>query len=168
MKKGLILAAGFMMISTPALAETTAWGGVSAGLNIDGGSVSAMARVGADTTIGNGAFMGIALGIGESGVKECQGAACAIGGRELTAEARLGGVTRGGTKFYAIGGYSNLKLTGKYGALNIISGTDGGVTGGVGVQLPLGSKSFIRSEFRYSDYGGASVTSIMPTIGFNF
>lgn len=168
MKKGLIFGAAFMLMSTPALAETTAWGGVSAGINIDGGSVSAMARVGVDTTIGNGAFMGIALGIGESGVKECQGLACAIGGREITAETRLGGVTNGGTKIYAIGGYSSLKLKGKYGALNVLSDTDGGVTGGVGVQFPLGSKSFIRSEFRYSDYGGSSVTSIMPTIGFNF
>lgn len=169
MKKGIIFAAAFTLLSTPAFADTTAWGGVSGGINLSGGDGFASARVGVDTTIGDGAFIGLALGAGESGVKDCLGLACAYGGRELSAEARLGGMNKTGWKFYGIVGYSNLNLTVKSGALNFGSSAEGGITGGAGIEAPLGSKSFTRLEFRYTDYGGGShVTSVMPTIGFKF
>lgn len=169
MKKGLIIGAALTLLSTPAFADTTAWGGVSAGINLDGGDGFATGRVGVDTTIGNGAFVGLALGAGESGVKTCSGLVCASGGREISAELRLGGMNKSGWKFYGLAGYSRLKITGKSGALTLASFTEGGVTGGAGIEAPLGSKVFTRLEFRYSDYGdGDHVTSIMPTIGFKF
>jgi len=165
MKKGLVFGAALLFASTPAFAETTAWGGVSAGLNLDGGDVSIIGRVGVDTSIGKGAFVGLGIGAGESGLKDCLGINCVKGGRELSAEVRLGAVTNGGTKIYAIGGYSNLSVN----VANAFSYTDGGITGGAGVEFPLSSKLFWRSEFRYTNYGdGDHVTSIMPTIGFRF
>lgn len=167
--KRLIAVAVAMLSTTPAFAETTVWGGVSAGINLDGGSVSAVGRLGIDTTIGEGAFIGLGLGAGESGVKDCFGLACAYGGRELSAEARLGGVLKSGWKIYGIAGYSNLAVKGKYAGLDVLSYKDGGITGGAGVEAPLGSKAFTRVEFRYTDFGGGDhVTSVMPTIGFKF
>jgi opacity protein-like surface antigen len=168
MKRTLAVAIA-MLSTTPALAETTPWGGVSAGINIDNGGISAMARLGVDTTISEGAFIGLGVGAGKSGAKDCFGIACVKGDRELSAELRLGAVTKGGSKFYGIVGYSNLKLKEEFGALNFGSYTDGGFTGGLGYELPLGSKAFLRSEFRYTTYGdGSYVNSIMPTIGFKF
>lgn len=169
MKKKLIIGAACMLVSTPAFAETNAWGGVSAGLNLDGGGVTIVARGGVDTSIGEGAFIGFGLGAGESGAKDCLGLACAYGGRELSAEARLGAVTKSGWKFYGLGGYSNLSVKIKSGALSITSYKDGGITGGLGFESALGDNTFLRTEFRYTDYGGGDhVTSVMPTIGFKF
>ncbi len=169
MKKGLILGAAFMLLSTPAVAQTTAWGGVSAGINLDNGGVSVAGRLGMDTSIGKGAFLGLGVGLGESGAKDCLGLACAYGGRELSAEMRIGGITKGGSKIYAIGGYSNLAVKVKSGAINLLSYKDGGITGGLGFEQSLGSNTFIRTEFRYTDYGGGDYqTSVMPTIGFKF
>lgn len=165
MKKGLIIGAALALFSTPALADTTAWGGLMAGINLDGGDVSAIARVGVDTTISEGAFIGFGLGAGVSGVQDCFGITCANGDRELSAEMRVGGMNKSGWKFYGIAGYSNLKVSvDGYGSY-----TDGGITGGAGLEAPLGSKAFTRLEVRYTDYGdGSHVTSIMPTIGLKF
>ena len=168
MKRAIAVAIA-MLSTTPALAETTPWGGVSAGVNLDNWGITAMARVGVDTTISEGAFIGLGLGAGESAVEDCIGFACVYGGRELSAELRLGAVTKGGSKIYGIAGYSNLKLKVKSGALDFGSYTDGGITGGLGYETPLGSNSFLRTEVRYTNYGGGDYsTSIMPTIGFKF
>lgn len=167
--KRIFAAAVVLASATPAFAETTAWGGVGAGINIDNGGVSVAGRVGMDTSIGKGAFLGLGVGLGESGAKDCLGLACAYGGRELSAEARIGGITKGGSKIYAIGGYSNLSVKVKSGAITLLSYKDGGITGGLGFEQALGSNTFIRTEFRYTDYGGGDYsTSVMPTIGFKF
>jgi opacity protein-like surface antigen len=168
MKMRIIIGASLALISTPALAETTWWGGASAGFNLDGGDVVAIARAGVDTTISEGAFVGLAIGAGESGLQECIGLACAIGGRELSAEVRLGGMSKSGLKYYGIAGYSNLTVAVRSGALNFGSVSDGGITGGVGLEAPLGSKVFTRVEYRYTDYGDFHVNSLLPTIGFKF
>lgn len=170
MKKLLLTSVATLgLSSTPAFADTTPWAGVSAGYNIDGGGVTAMATLGVDTDISKGAFVGFSIGAGESGGEDCLGLACAKAGRELTAELRLGGQSESGWKYYAIGGYSNLQLKGEYAGLELVSGTTDGITGGLGVEAPIGSRAFTRLEFRYSDYGeDGHMTSILPTIGFKF
>lgn len=169
MKKEILIGAAMALFSTPAFADTASWVGVSGGIDLSSGEGFGVARAGVDTTISNGAFVGLALGAGESGSKDCAGLACAYGGRELAAELRLGGMNKTGWKFYGIAGYSSLHITVKSGALNLGSVTEGGFTGGAGVEAPLGSKTFARLEYRYSDYGGGDhVSSIMPTIGFKF
>ncbi|MEY5007033.1 MAG: hypothetical protein RL764_349 [Pseudomonadota bacterium] len=180
MRKGLIFGAAFTLLSTPAFAETNAWGGVSAGINIDGGSVSAIGRLGVDTSIGKGAFMGFGLGFGDSGAKDCVKGyfvagdrVCVKGGRELLAETRLGAVTSGGSKIYALAGYTNLsvKATVSYQGSSASSPSTklDGISAGLGYEMPLGSKAFLRTEFRYANYeSGVTGTSVMPTIGFKF
>lgn len=169
MKKLVIFGAALTLFSTPAFADTSAWAGASVGYNVDGGGVTAMATAGVDTDISKGAFIGIGIGAGESGGKDCLGLACVYGGRELTAELRLGGQSESGWKYYAIGGYSNLKLRGEYAGAQVLTYTSGGITGGVGVEAPIGSKAFTRLEFRYTDYGeDGHATSILPTIGIKF
>lgn len=168
MKSKIIIGASLALISTPAFAETTWWGGASAGFNLDGGDVVAIARAGVDTTISEGAFVGLAIGAGENGLKECDGALCARGGRELSAEVRFGGMSKKGYKYYGIAGYSNLNVNVKSGALNLGSFSDGGITGGVGLEAPWGSKVFTRLEYRYTDYGDFHTNSVMPTIGIKF
>ena len=44
--KLFVAAAGLLLISSPALAETTPWVGASAGININGGGVSLTGRAG--------------------------------------------------------------------------------------------------------------------------
>lgn len=167
--KRIIAVAVALLATTPALAETNGWGGVSAGFNVDNGGLSVAGRLGADTTIGTGAFLGLGVGVGESGGKDCLGLACAYIGRDLSAELRLGGITKGGSKIYAIAGYSNISVKVKSGAITLLSYKDGGITGGAGFETALGSKTFLRTEFRYTNYGGGDyVTSVMPTIGFKF
>lgn len=169
MKKMMVASAVIALSSTPAFADTTAWTGASAGYNIDGGGITVIARFGLDTDISEGAFIGLGLGVGDSGAKECSGLACAYGGREILAEVRVGGKNKNDLKYYAIAGYSNQKLSGEYAGAEVLSYTTGGITGGLGVEMPLGSKAFTRLEFRYTDYGeDGHSTSIMPTIGLKF
>lgn len=169
MTKLLIASAALSLFATPAFADTTAWGGVSAGYNIDGGGVTAIANLGVDFDISKGAFAGIGIGAGESGGEDCLGAACVKGGRELTAELRLGGQSESGWKYYVIGGYSNLQLKGEYLGSQVATATTNGITGGLGVEFPISSKAFTRLEFRYTDYGeDGHTTSVLPTIGIKF
>ena len=179
MKRAIAVAIA-MLSTTPALAETTPWGGVSAGVNIDGGSISAIGRLGVDTTIGKGAFIGLGLGFGDSGAKDCVkgyfvagDTVCLKGGRELLAETRLGAVTSGGSKFYALAGYTNLavKATVSYQGSSASSPSTklGGISAGIGFEALLRSKASLRTEFRYANYeSGVTGKSIMPTIGFKF
>ena len=179
MKKLLIGSVG-LLISSPALAETTPWVGASAGININGGGVSLTGRAGVDTTIGKNAFIGIGLGAGKNGAKECDDSLvylgdrfCVKGGRELLAEVRLGYETAGKTKIYGVLGYTNLGIKGTYTYQGETAATPtstlNGVSAGFGVETMIGSKAFLRSEFRYGNYeGGVTSTSLMPTIGFKF
>lgn len=63
--KKFIIGCVALLVSSPALAETTPWVGASAGININGGGVSLTGRAGVDTTIGKNAFIGIGLGAGK-------------------------------------------------------------------------------------------------------
>lgn len=178
--KLFVAAAGLLLISSPALAETTPWVGATAGININGGGVSVAGRAGVDTTIGKNAFIGIGLGAGKNGAKDCYDSylnlgdqLCIKGGRELLAEARLGYETNGKTKIYGVLGYTSLGIKGTYtyrGQTGVSpTSTLNGVSAGFGVETMIGSKAFLRSEFRYGNYeGGVTSTSLMPTIGFKF
>lgn len=169
MKKLLAVAAPLLVLSTPAFADTTAWTGVSAGFNLDGGGVTVTGYLGADTDLSDNAFIGFGVGAGDSGAEECLGLACAYAGRELLAEVRVGGQSKSGLKYYAIAGYSNIKFSGEYAGTQVLTYKTDGITGGAGIEIPIGSKTFTRVEFRYTDYGeDGHSTSVLPTIGFKF
>jgi outer membrane immunogenic protein len=178
--KKLIIGSVALLVSSPALAETTPWVGASAGININGGGVSVTGRAGVDTNIGKNAFIGIGLGAGKNAAKDCYDSylnlgdrLCIKGGRELLAEARLGYETNGKTKIYGVLGYTSLGIKGTYtyrGQTGVSpTSTLSGVSAGFGVETMIGSKAFLRTEFRYGNYeGGVTSTSLMPTIGFKF
>jgi outer membrane immunogenic protein len=178
--KLFVAAAGLLLISSPALAETTPWAGATAGININGGGVTVAGRAGVDTTIGKNAFIGIGLGAGKNGAKDCYDSYltvgdrfCLKGQRELLAEARLGVETKGKTKIYGVLGYTSLGINGTYtyrGQTGVSpTSTLNGVSAGFGVETMIGSKAFLRSEFRFGNYeSGVTTTSFTPTIGFKF
>lgn len=170
MKKAVFLM-GLSLVAAPAAAETTAWSSV-------GGNVNSVAvRVGVDTTVSDGAFVGFDVGYGDSGAKDCETVSaikyCWNAGRDISAEARIGTVSSKGSKLYAIAGYSNMSW--KWSASNATTTVvrapikTGGLTAGAGYEWALGQKMFLRTEFRYGNYSkGFSTYSFMPALGFKF
>jgi outer membrane immunogenic protein len=85
---------------------------------------------------------------------------CAKLGRDLYVGGRIGAVVGGRTLLYAKGGYTNarVRLTYTDGAtgvnnFNLGSNKDGWRVGG-GVEQSVGSRTYVKAEYRYSTYSG--------------
>jgi outer membrane immunogenic protein len=85
---------------------------------------------------------------------------CAKLGRDLYVGGRIGAVVGGRTLVYAKGGYTNarVRLTYADGAtgvnnFNLGSNKDGWRVGG-GVEQSVGSRTYVKAEYRYSTYSG--------------
>jgi outer membrane immunogenic protein len=85
---------------------------------------------------------------------------CAKLGRDLYVGGRIGAVVGGRTLLYAKGGYTNARVRLTYadggtGVNNFNLGTnkDGWRVGG-GVEQSVGSRTFVKAEYRYSTYSG--------------
>lgn len=180
----MINKAAFFMLAalatSPAVAQTEGWASAGGGINLDGGRLTGEARLGLDTSLGGSIFAGFGAGIGLSGAKDCVNnffvigdRVCVKGDRKYSVEARLGTQTKGGSKIYLIGGYSNLGLKADASVNDFTVST--GVTGfdgfavGAGWQAPIGGKMFFRTEYRYGSYSdGISTHTFMPSIGVSF
>lgn len=101
---------------------------------------------------------------------------CARQGRDLFGGLRIGVPIGDKVLVYAKGGYSNIRLRTDYedgtpGGLNdfdVGANLDGGRIAG-GLELSLGSKAFIKGEYRYSNYeAGVTKHDGLAGIGIRF
>lgn len=127
-----------------------------------------------------GALVGIEGEVADSSVKQCFGSAtaadpriCARTGRDLYVGGRLGTVVGGRTLLYAKAGYTNAraKLTSDDGTGRVTLGkTDlNGYRVGAGAEYAIGSNSFVKTEYRYSNYeNGFSRHQVVAGFGFRF
>lgn len=92
-------------------------------------------------------------------------------GRDLYVGGRLGLVASPNTLIYAKAGYTNLRTHVAYSSPTTNydgSGTDGGYRLGAGAEYRLGGKAYLKSEYRYSDYGGGARHQVVGGLGVRF
>lgn len=172
------VAAAAVMASPAYAGSGEAYGGVRGGLDLnDGFGVGGV--LGADFGLSDKAFAGLAIGLDDSPAEDCVSNAfvvgdtvCVAAGRDINLEARIG-IKSGGSKFYAIAGYSNLALkpSVSFDGVNVSVGSVkvDGFKVGAGFEYPLSSKIFTRIEYRYGNYAkGVATHSFAPTIGLRF
>jgi len=135
--------------------------------------------VGYDMQMG-GAVVGAEAEFGDSSTKTCVGAEtiaspelCAKGGRDIYVGGRVGTVVGGSTLVYGKAGYVNgrVKLTEDDGSGDVtLAGRNlDGVRVGAGVEHAVGPNSFVKAEYRYSNYAdGLSRNQVVGGFGFRF
>jgi outer membrane immunogenic protein len=137
------------------------------------------AAVGYDMQMG-GLVVGAEAEYSDSDNRTCGGSAtvadprlCLKSGRDLYAGGRVGTVIGGSTLLYAKAGYTNAqaKLTSDDGTDQITldkSNLDG-VRVGAGVEHAVGPRSYVKAEYRYSNYeAGVQRHQGMAGFGFRF
>jgi len=137
------------------------------------------AAVGYDMQMG-GAVVGAEAEYSDSDNRTCVGSTtladprlCLKSGRDLYAGGRIGTVVGGSTLLYAKAGYTNAqaKLTSDDGTGQITldkSNLDG-VRVGAGVEHAVGPRSYVKAEYRYSNYeAGVQRHQGMAGFGFRF
>ncbi len=134
--------------------------------------------VGYDFQLGN-MVAGVEGEFTESSVKECIGGTvvagdelCAKVGRDLYVGGRIGTVVGTNTLLYAKAGYVNGRLEADYdnGTVNTVEKEDlDGVRLGAGAEFGMGPNSFIKAEYRYSNYEqDFEKHQVVAGIGFRF
>jgi outer membrane immunogenic protein len=131
----------------------------------DSDGVTYGAGVGYDFQVGN-LVAGIEGEVSDSTVDECTAGVvlagdelCAQVGRDLYAGGRIGSVVGSNTLLYAKAGYTNARLQTAY--QDGVAGSTGdfeasdtldGVRLGAGLEHAMGPNSFVKAEYRYSNY----------------
>ena len=127
-----------------------------------------------------GALVGIEGELNDSDARACAGARTAISprvcgkaARDLYVGGRVGTVMGDRTLLYAKAGYTNAraKLTSDDGATEVTLGKRDldGVRVGAGAEYALGTNSFIKAEYRYSNYEqGFERHQVVGGFGFRF
>jgi outer membrane immunogenic protein len=100
---------------------------------------------------------------------------CAQAGREFYAGARIGAVLGSNALLYARAGYANARVELAYdhptnNALDMVSREElDGVRVGAGLEYAIGSNSFVKAEYRYSNYEqGFERHQAVAGFGFRF
>ena len=91
-------------------------------------------------------------------------------GRDLYAGGRVGLAVGAGTLLYAKGGYTN--VGGRFALRSPLlnydgEGNEGGWRVGAGAEVRLAGKTYLKSEYRYSDYG-SSRHQVVTGLGIRF
>lgn len=189
----VIVAATAATVATPAYAQSDqpftgfrleaigGWDRVQVDGDHDNG-VTFGAGVGYDFQLG-GAVIGIEGEASDSTTKECAGDVLEIGdelcikaGRDFYAGARVGAVVGTSTLLYAKGGYTNARATVDYDAAPAglltdeeVSDNLDGYRVGVGAEHKLGQNTFLKAEYRYSNYEGSFARhQVVGGVGFRF
>lgn len=168
----LALAAAGAGLSSPAFAQD---GAPFTGLRVEGQAgwdrvQNRGHRDGVDYGVGvgydvqrGGALIGIEGEAADSSTKQCFGSRtladprlCARTGRDLYVGGRVGAAVRPGTLVYAKAGYTNarVKVTSNDGTGSTRLGAENldGVRVGGGVEQKLGANTYVKAEYRYSNY----------------
>jgi outer membrane immunogenic protein len=137
------------------------------------------AAVGYDMQMGS-ALVGVEAEYSDSDNRACVGAAtvadpriCTKTGRDLYAGGRIGTVIGGSTLLYAKAGYTNAqaKLTSDDGTTQVTldKANLDGVRVGAGAEYAVGPNSYVKAEYRYSNYEqGVERHQGMAGFGFRF
>ena len=179
--------------ATPALAQDAA---PFQGARVDG--VIGYDRVGVEDEGANGVVYGVGVGydiqrgrgvfgieaeVTDSSADECVGevviagdALCASAGRDLYVGARAGAAVTPSLLLYAKAGYSNARVTLDYDdgpgttvADYRISENLDGVRLGAGAEYAIGPNSYLKAEYRYSNYEqGFDRHQVVGGFGFRF
>ena len=126
------------------------------------------------------AVIGADAELTDASTKQCAGAAtalspefCARAGRDIYVGGRIGTDVRPGTRLYAKAGYTNgrYKLTSDAGQGNVTldhANLDG-VRVGAGVEQAISPNTFVKAEYRYSNYErGLSRNQVLGGFGMRF
>jgi outer membrane immunogenic protein len=126
------------------------------------------------------ALVGIEAEASDSDNKDCVGAGtatnsrlCAKAARDLYVGGRVGTVVGGSTLLYAKAGYTNarFKITDDNGTnqVTLDRGNFDGVRVGAGAEYAVGPNSFVKAEYRYSNYeAGLERHQVAAGFGFRF
>ena len=175
--------------ATPALAQDAAnfsgprvegvigWDRVQANGGHDDGLLYGIGA-GYDFQNGNMVY-GLETELTDSDTKSCVGATtaadprlCAKTGRDLYVGGRVGAVVGGSTLLYAKAGYTNARFKGSIddGTVFISDGNNlDGVRVGAGAEYAIGTNSYLKAEYRYSNYEqGLERHQALAGFGFRF
>jgi len=125
---------------------------------------------GYDLRRGNTVF-GIEGEASDSTQKKELGAVTEKASRDLYVGGRLGYVLGGNNLLYAKAGYTNARYTvdGTATGVNLAEGNLDGVRVGAGIEHQLGSRTFVKAEYRYSNYEqGVSRNQVVAGFGVRF
>ncbi|MBO9621483.1 MAG: porin family protein [Sphingomonas sp.] len=92
-------------------------------------------------------------------------------GRDLYIGGRIGIVAGSNTLLYAKAGYTNLRSNVEYHSPTEnqdASGIDGGYRLGAGAEVRLTDKAYLKTEYRFSDYGGGERHQLVGGLGIRF
>ena len=171
--------------ATPASAEGFraevhgGWDRVQGSGDHDDGAVYGIG-LGYDMNVGKSGFIGLDFSIDDSTAKECESSsivandrACLRAGRDLAAGVRAGVHVGERGKLYALAGYSNARFRFSYttpaGVTTSDSANLDGFRLGAGYEHALGSNTYGKVEYRYSNYeNDVSRHQVLVGLGLNF
>jgi outer membrane immunogenic protein len=184
MSKYLItaLAASAAALATPAMAQDAGQAFSGAHAEVLGG----WDRVQGEGTHDDGVLYGVGAGYdlrrgnavfgnegeaSDSTQKENVGALTEHASRDLYVGGRVGAVVGGNNLLYAKAGYTNARysVSGTDTGVDLAHGNLDGVRVGAGVEHQLGSHTFLKAEYRYSNYEqGVSRNQVVAGFGVRF
>jgi outer membrane immunogenic protein len=145
------------------------WDRVRGGGSHDDGALYGVGA-GYDIRRGNTVF-GVEGEASDSTQKEELGGVTQHAARDLYAGGRVGVVVGGNNLLYAKAGYTNARYTvsGTATGVDLAHGNLDGVRVGAGLEHALGSRAFVKTEYRYSDYEqGVSRHQVVAGVGLRF
>ncbi|HET9427487.1 MAG TPA: outer membrane beta-barrel protein [Allosphingosinicella sp.] len=190
MKKFSILAASAMALgAAPTAAAETAGARVEALIGLDRAQLDSFGTrddpsesgivyglgVGYDFAVGRGVSLGVDLEATESSARFREVSALDDNsyslGRDLYAGARVTTSVSDAVNLYFKAGYTNLGI--RRDLINptfpeIIESNDGGLRGGAGVQIAVGTNAYVGTEYRFSTYDELDRHQALAALGFRF
>jgi len=145
------------------------WDRVQGGGTHDDGALYGVGA-GYDIQRGNAVF-GIEGEASDSTQKEELGGVTQHAARDLYVGGRAGVVVGGNNLLYAKAGYTNARYTvsGTATGVDLAHGNLDGVRVGAGIEHQLGSRAFVKTEYRYSNYEqGVSRNQVVAGVGLRF